>query len=66
MSQRMEQPLDVEVIEEQNTNIGGNARDATDESATADVVTEVPQERNVPEELVEESEVEELVVSAVK
>lgn len=65
MSQVLEQPLDVEVIEEQKTNIGGDASDAADESATADVVTEVPQEQNVPEELVEESEVEELVVSAV-
>lgn len=65
MSQVLEQPLDVEVTEEQNTNIGGNASDAADESATVDVVTEVPQEQNIPEELVEESEVEELVVSAV-
>lgn len=65
MSQVMEQPLDVEVIEEQNTDIGGNASDAAVESATADIVTEVSQEQNVPEELVEESEVEELVVSAV-
>lgn len=65
MLQVLKQPLDVEVIEEQNTNIGGNASDAADESATADVVTEVPQEQNAPEELVEESEVEELVVIAV-
>lgn len=65
MSQILEQPLDVEVNKEQSINIGGHASDAADDSATADVVTEVPQEQTVHQDQVEESDVEELVVSVV-